>query len=326
MRSRARPRDGRMDDGRKGHIEFYVLLVGEPYGTSWAVYSFSEGYLSISPNQWSPTDCSKDTQVTIIRSERIGKWRHWRPIYPNSQAAVETVIRKAVEQGKLEGRPQKQFEILSADFILDTDMNAYMLEFNMRGSKRPAADSESPAPALRRGAQRGRAPGAGGHPRLRAPHDRCELEPCPLRQAAADGSLAAAYRSLEVHATPCSPVPFTEPPLCGRGPGSRSPFFFRLGQRSRVQRSGMGSRERSAARVARARATTLRASQCARDNVTAAQYYPYFPTSFLLANVEISQLKWAEPLSEPGRKTRSAKRNVRRLPQPGASGFPRDSS
>jgi len=130
-----------MDDGRKAHIKFYVLLIGEPMGISWSVYSFSEGYLSISPNAWSPKDCSKETQVTIIRTQRIGSWRHWKPVYPVCQKAVGTVIQKAVEQNKLEGRVQKQFEILSADFILDNDMNAYMLEFNMSPVLKDPKDS-----------------------------------------------------------------------------------------------------------------------------------------------------------------------------------------
>ena len=60
-------------------------------------FACQEGYLSISPNKWSPTDLSKDTQalcnlalgvlatvdfamsavaqVTIIRTERIGAWK-----------------------------------------------------------------------------------------------------------------------------------------------------------------------------------------------------------------------------------------------------------
>jgi len=57
-----------MDDGRKVHIKFYVLLVGMEDGKTWKLYTFKDGYLSISPNKWSPQDLSKETQITIIRT------------------------------------------------------------------------------------------------------------------------------------------------------------------------------------------------------------------------------------------------------------------
>merc|ERR1712224_768349 len=65
------------DDGHKVHIKFYVLLLGLEDGRRWNLYTYQDGYLSISPNPWSPLDLSKETQVTIIRSERIRDWRHW---------------------------------------------------------------------------------------------------------------------------------------------------------------------------------------------------------------------------------------------------------
>jgi len=121
-----------MDDGRKVHIKFYVLLLGFEDGMRWNLYTFKDGYLSISPNKWTPEDLSKDTQVTIIRSERIGDWPAWPDAYPKCKAATAKVIEKAVSEGKLEGRLGKlQFEIFSADFMVDTRGDVWLFEFNM---------------------------------------------------------------------------------------------------------------------------------------------------------------------------------------------------
>jgi len=120
------------DDGRKCHIKFYVLLVCLEDGVTWRVYCFKDGYLSISPNPWSPDDISKETQVTIIRTERVRQWSHWERVYPKCKAGVKEVVRRGVEEGKLEGRlGRRQFEILSADFIVDTHDKVWLFEFNM---------------------------------------------------------------------------------------------------------------------------------------------------------------------------------------------------
>jgi len=131
-----------MDDGRKCHIKFYVLLIGMEDARTWHVYTFKDGYLSISPNAWSADDISKKTQVTIIRSERIGTWRHWEAAYPKCKAGVAEVVRRCVEQGKLEGRlAKRQFEILSSDFIVDTSGNVWLFEFNMSPVLKDPEDS-----------------------------------------------------------------------------------------------------------------------------------------------------------------------------------------
>lgn len=120
------------EDGRKCHIKFYILMLGFDDGIRWHLYTYKEGYLSISPNAWSPEDISKETQVTIIRSERIGAWKPWPEAYPKCKSAVGKVMQRAVTQGKLEGRlHKKQFEILSADFIVDTNGDVWLFEFNM---------------------------------------------------------------------------------------------------------------------------------------------------------------------------------------------------
>merc|ERR1712178_383647 len=48
------------------------------------------------------------------------------------KAAVGKVMERAVTLGKLEGRlGKKQFEILSADFIVDKNKDVWLFEFNM---------------------------------------------------------------------------------------------------------------------------------------------------------------------------------------------------
>jgi len=131
-----------MEDGRKCHIKFYVLLIGMEDAKTWRLYTFKDGYLSISPNRWSADDLSKDTQVTIIRTERIGSWPHWPGAYPKCKQGVAEVIRRGVQQGKLEGRPGKrQFEILSSDFIVDTRGDVWLFEFNMSPVLKDPRDS-----------------------------------------------------------------------------------------------------------------------------------------------------------------------------------------
>lgn len=117
-------------NGEKNHIKFYNLIFGLADGVSWRLYTYKDGYLCISPRKWSPTDLSKEGQVTIIRSKRINDWEHWDRVYPLCREHMKTVVTRAAEQGKLEGRDKKQFEIISADFVVTNDFDVYLLEFN----------------------------------------------------------------------------------------------------------------------------------------------------------------------------------------------------
>eukprot|EP00933_Yihiella_yeosuensis_P018707 TRINITY_DN15273_c0_g1_i1.p1 TRINITY_DN15273_c0_g1~~TRINITY_DN15273_c0_g1_i1.p1 ORF type:complete len:514 (-),score=119.02 TRINITY_DN15273_c0_g1_i1:98-1639(-) len=117
-------------NGEKCHIKFYNLLVGLEDGVTWRMYTYKNGYLSISPKAWSPTDLSKECQVTIIRTKRIDDWEPWGRVYPKCKEGVCEVIRRAAAQGKLEGRDKLQFEIISADYIVTESEDVYLLEFN----------------------------------------------------------------------------------------------------------------------------------------------------------------------------------------------------
>lgn len=116
--------------GRKSHIKFYIFVYASEQGKTWRFWSLQDGYLSISPHPWSPLDVTKDMQVTIVRSQRIGDWDAWPEVYPKCRDATKHVFRKAVEQRMLEGRDKPQFEIMSADYIVDEDLNVFLLEFN----------------------------------------------------------------------------------------------------------------------------------------------------------------------------------------------------
>jgi len=130
------------DNGCKSHIKFYVFLMCLPDGKTWRLYTFKDGYLCISTKPWSKHDCSKEGQVTIIRTQRIGDWRHWNMVYEKCKARVGTVIERAVQQNKLEGRLGKtQFEIMSSDFCVDTDYDVWLLEFNMSPVLKDPQDS-----------------------------------------------------------------------------------------------------------------------------------------------------------------------------------------
>lgn len=131
-----------MPDGRKCHIKFYVLLMCLEDAKTWRLYTFKDGYLSISPHAWSAEDLSKETQVTIIRTERIRGWAPWPEAYPKCKNGVAEVIRRGVANGKLEGRiGKRQFEILSADFIVDTRGDVWLFEFNMSPVLKDPKDS-----------------------------------------------------------------------------------------------------------------------------------------------------------------------------------------
>jgi hypothetical protein len=130
-------------NGEKCHIKFYNLLVGWGDGQTWDLYTYKDGYLSISPKAWSATDLSKETQVTIIRTQRINDWVHWDEVYPKCKQGVAEVMRTAVNQGKLEGRDKIQFEIFSADYIVREDKEVYLLEFNMGPVLKDPEDSPS---------------------------------------------------------------------------------------------------------------------------------------------------------------------------------------
>eukprot|EP00930_Biecheleria_cincta_P055391 TRINITY_DN41713_c0_g1_i1.p1 TRINITY_DN41713_c0_g1~~TRINITY_DN41713_c0_g1_i1.p1 ORF type:complete len:649 (+),score=93.12 TRINITY_DN41713_c0_g1_i1:71-2017(+) len=125
-------RDQLLYEGRKFHLRLHALIICMEDGVTWRLYTYKDGYLNIAPNHWSPADVSRDTQVVIYRSRRIGDWEHWPNVYPKCKASFTEVVVKAVVQGKLEGRlGKKQFEIASMDYMVDTHGEVWLIECNM---------------------------------------------------------------------------------------------------------------------------------------------------------------------------------------------------
>merc|ERR1712194_624154 len=91
----------------------------------WSLYTRKDGYLSISPDKWRKNELSTDTQVTIVRSERISRTKRcfvsssgtsstWTSLYyPKCQQAVLDIMKRAVRAGALQEREEtcrQQFE------------------------------------------------------------------------------------------------------------------------------------------------------------------------------------------------------------------------
>eukprot|EP01052_Picozoa_sp_SAG31_P029359 SAG31_NODE_2912_length_4920_cov_3.413192_3_plen_479_part_00 len=105
-------------------------------GVTWDLFTYKESFPSISPNKWSADDTSAETQVTIVRHPQrtsdTSIWPHWSTAYSKCKQVTSSIIEHAVSTGKLSGRPgQKQFEIFSADYMLDTHGKVWLFEFNM---------------------------------------------------------------------------------------------------------------------------------------------------------------------------------------------------
>lgn len=124
--------------GHKCHIKLYNLLTSNE---AWKLYTYRDGFWSKSANPWCVDDLSPSTQVTVLRTHRLcmddkepPHWPEmglWSDIYQKCQTSVEAVIANAISSGKLQTRTdQKQFEIFSADFMLDSSKQVWLIEFN----------------------------------------------------------------------------------------------------------------------------------------------------------------------------------------------------
>lgn len=124
--------------GRKCHVKQYCLLQCDGADTpSWRLHTYQEAFLCLSPVPWSRTDLSPTTQITILRHKRlrpgiaVEEWTGWPNAYASIQQILSSIVYRAVAQGKLKGRSGKQqFEIFSADFMVDTLGKAWFIETN----------------------------------------------------------------------------------------------------------------------------------------------------------------------------------------------------
>ncbi|KAL3925326.1 MAG: hypothetical protein SGILL_000483 [Bacillariaceae sp.] len=123
--------------GEKCHIKGYFLLTED--AGSWKLYMYPEAFLSVSPNPWSPTDLTPETQITVKRTKRLFKdqpcalWPNgWPASYSVTKDVVSHVVDRAVKQGKLQSRGEgkRQFEIFSADIMIDETLRPWLIECN----------------------------------------------------------------------------------------------------------------------------------------------------------------------------------------------------
>ena len=124
----------------------------------WQLYMHDLYYLATADKPWSPADTSDEAQITTMRTHRLYPDHPWRLEWKLTQKCrqnMQIVLQRAVEQGKLQsthvtnknaaannngetkGRKKLdhphaalQFEINSADWMLDQDGRMYLIECN----------------------------------------------------------------------------------------------------------------------------------------------------------------------------------------------------
>ena len=141
----------------KCHVKTYQWIgcVPNTDGTiSWQLYMHDLYYLATAYQPWDPENLSDEVQITTMRTHRLypdNPWRiHWG-LTKMCQQYMERIFQVAIEQGKLQyNLPQTastttntsnnetvpsskaalQFEINSADWMLDEDGKMYLIECN----------------------------------------------------------------------------------------------------------------------------------------------------------------------------------------------------
>ena len=133
--------------GTKWHLKVYNLLACDANGNHWTLHCHNEPFLCVASKPWSANDLSPEAQITIRRTKRVRTCNDnctnmnellsnsipldSKDIFQRCTTILSTVVQQAIENNELQGRNDKaQFEIFSADFMFDTDMNAYLIEFN----------------------------------------------------------------------------------------------------------------------------------------------------------------------------------------------------
>lgn len=129
------------NDGHKCHVKVYCLLrcsADDDTGdVSWTLYTCKDCYLSVASKVWSATDISHEAQITTLRNKKLkpghaaDNFKAWPSVYGKCQTLISDIVRRAIDQGRLRGREGKaQYEIFSADFIVDGLEKLWCIEFN----------------------------------------------------------------------------------------------------------------------------------------------------------------------------------------------------
>ncbi len=111
---------------------------------SWQLYMHDLYYLATADKPFDPKDLSDQVQITTMRTHRLygdNPWRNKWNLTERIRKRMETILRRAVEKGKLKcSLPENndntnkkyamQFEVNSADWMLDEDGNMFLIECN----------------------------------------------------------------------------------------------------------------------------------------------------------------------------------------------------
>ena len=126
---------------RKCHVKTYQYLAcsssstDDPSAAVWQLYMHDLFYLSTASRPWSVDDLSDDAQITTMRTHRLYPDNPWRVQWNLTEifhAKMKALIQRAVEQAKLQEQDTAalQFEVNSADWMLDEDGRVYLIECN----------------------------------------------------------------------------------------------------------------------------------------------------------------------------------------------------
>lgn len=148
------PRPLLWDGGRKCHVKtyYYLSTCSTETGVEWQLYLHDLYYLATADKPWSTDDASDECQITTMRTNRLYADHPWRiqwDLTERCERHLRTVMARAVEQGKLQvptistpastvatsqvsalSSPTLQFEINSADWMLDESGRIYLIECN----------------------------------------------------------------------------------------------------------------------------------------------------------------------------------------------------
>jgi hypothetical protein len=135
------PRPLLYEHQHKCHVKTYQYIActrsaGDPSAAVWQVYMHDLFYLSTASRPWGTDDLSDEAQITTMRTHRLYADHPWRMKWNLTEicrSKMQTLIQRAVEKGKLQS-PQNeaalQFEVNSADWMLDEDGRVYLIECN----------------------------------------------------------------------------------------------------------------------------------------------------------------------------------------------------
>lgn len=128
----------------KCHVKTYQWIgcTQEGEAVEWQIYQHDLYYLATASKAWSVEDTSDEAQITTMRTERLYRDNPWRlqwNLTGHCHENMKLVLRRAIESKKLqvEAKPKPcekkttvQFEIHSADWMLDEDGRVYLIECN----------------------------------------------------------------------------------------------------------------------------------------------------------------------------------------------------